>query len=439
MIRHNFKQAWELIKQNKLFTSIYIIGTGMAIATTMIMAIVYYVKIAPIYPEENRSHISYLSEVSFVSKDKGANQWNFSHIAVKEWFYQMKNVEAVSASYYPSFSLLPDNYVQPMDKSGDFSVSTKMTDPAFFRIYNFRFIEGKPFSDNDMASGMRSVVITDDLARRLYGTVKGIIGQNFSMDYLNYRITGVVEGGSLITKRSFAQVYMPYTSVQGFDQLPMSSIPYYGKFQLTFLTKSAEQEKAMREEVNEFIRKYNTSQSDWEANIMNQPITHMESEFQQFSTDTVFDWWAMFRQYFIIFLVLLLVPALNLSGMIASRMDARLSEMGIRKSFGANKGGLLRQVISENLLLTLLGGILGMIIAWTLLYVFRDWVFSIFEKHGNIIPDGLTVNVSGEMLVAPLVFLFAMLVCMLLNLLSALIPAWYSLKNPIVKSLNEKR
>ena len=39
-------------------------------------------------------------------------------------------------------------------------------------------------------------------------------------------------------------------------------------------------------------------------------------------------------------LVLLLVPALNLSGMIASRMESRLAEMGVRKSFGAGRGKL---------------------------------------------------------------------------------------------------
>ncbi|WP_237038875.1 hypothetical protein [Phocaeicola faecalis] len=33
------KQAWEMVKQNKLFTSIYVAGTALAIATTMIMAV----------------------------------------------------------------------------------------------------------------------------------------------------------------------------------------------------------------------------------------------------------------------------------------------------------------------------------------------------------------------------------------------------------------
>ena len=55
MIKLYFKQSWALIRQNILFSSLYVLGTGLAIAMTMIIVIVYYVKIAPIYPETNRS------------------------------------------------------------------------------------------------------------------------------------------------------------------------------------------------------------------------------------------------------------------------------------------------------------------------------------------------------------------------------------------------
>ena len=38
MIKVYLKQAWELLKQNKLFSMLYIVGTGLAIAMTMVMA-----------------------------------------------------------------------------------------------------------------------------------------------------------------------------------------------------------------------------------------------------------------------------------------------------------------------------------------------------------------------------------------------------------------
>ena len=48
------KQAWRMMLANRLFSAIYICGTALAIATTTLFALIYYVKVAPIYPEFNR-------------------------------------------------------------------------------------------------------------------------------------------------------------------------------------------------------------------------------------------------------------------------------------------------------------------------------------------------------------------------------------------------
>ena len=44
MIKLYLKQAWTLIKQHRLFTGIYVVGTGLSIALTMTMFIIFYVK-----------------------------------------------------------------------------------------------------------------------------------------------------------------------------------------------------------------------------------------------------------------------------------------------------------------------------------------------------------------------------------------------------------
>ena len=54
MIKVYLKQAWELLKQNKLFSMLYIVGTGLAIAMTMIMAVGFFVKTAPRHPHAKR-------------------------------------------------------------------------------------------------------------------------------------------------------------------------------------------------------------------------------------------------------------------------------------------------------------------------------------------------------------------------------------------------
>ena len=68
MRRSYLTQAFTLLKQNRLFSMLYIAGTGLAIAMTVVVAVVYYVKLAPIYPERNRDNTLYLTYVSFKSE-----------------------------------------------------------------------------------------------------------------------------------------------------------------------------------------------------------------------------------------------------------------------------------------------------------------------------------------------------------------------------------
>ncbi len=46
---------------------------------------------------------------------------------------------------------------------------------------------------------------------------------------------------------------------------------------------------------------------------------------------------------------------------------------------------------------------------------------------------------GGRLLFSPLIFVIGLAVCIVLNLMAALIPAWISLRNPIVESMNEKK
>mgnify|MGYP000142891875 FL=1 len=124
--------------------------------------------------------------------------------------------------------------------------------------------------------------------------------------------------------------------------------------------------------------------------------------------------------------------------MISRRMEGRLAEMGVRKSFGATRSSLLRQVLNENLILTVMGGLLGLAIAWAILISGYRWLFDLFTS-GNTYPTSVDSFISMEMLMSPTVFAIAFAVCLILNIISALIPAWLSLRKPIVESMNEER
>ena len=437
MIKLYLKQAWALLRQNPLFSGLYIAGTGLAIAMTMIVAMIYYVKLAPVYPEVNRGRTLYLTYTSFKS-DRSEWQSALSYSALQDWALHLENAEAISAQY-SSWQFTRNAYIQPEDRSGDFHPQVKLTDPAFFHIYAFRFLEGNPFTESDLQSGIRTAVITDDLARRLFGTAEGVVGRSFSLSYIHYRVCGVVRGGSYLTPLSYAQVYLPYSVDGKYRETQTAMFPYLGSFSLTFLVKDDEQARALQAEVKDVTRRLNLEhEGQWKMNLWEQPTTHALSVFQEYPAQE-FNFWSKVRYFGLMLLVLLLVPALNLSGMIASRMESRLAEMGVRKSFGAGRNKLLGQVMWENLLLTLLGGLLGLVIAWLALYAGREWLFFLLDDYAEAIPEGANAYVSGEMLFAPMVFLCAFVLCIVLNMLSALLPAWLSLRKPIVYSLYERR
>lgn len=439
MLKTYFKQALALFRQNRLFSTLYIAGTGLAIAMTVVMALVYYVKLAPVYPEENRANTLYLTNASFHSdKEKMTYQSGLSYQALQEWMYPLKNVVEVSAIV--DYGMETPAYIQPADLSGDFSVALKLVDPAFFCIYSFRFLEGNPFTDSDLASGIHTAVISDYLARRLFGTAENVVGRSFSLDYVNYRVCGVVRSASYLTPQSYAQVYLPYSVAEDYKIPATGQFPYCGNFSVTFLVKDEAQADALRAEIGDLTRRLNLQNKDqWQLELWKQPTSHWLSVFQSYPSDASFSPWKTAGYLIVVVLVLLLVPALNLSGLIASRMESRLPEMGVRKSFGAGRSVLLSQVMWENFFLTLAGGLLGLILAWITVYLGREWIFVLLDQWPEAVPQGVDAYVSGEMLFAPAVFVIAFLLCLLLNLLSALLPAWMSLRKPIVYSLYEKR
>ena len=112
--------------------------------------------------------------------------------------------------------------------------------------------------------------------------------------------------------------------------------------------------------------------------------------------------------------------------------------MGVRKSFGATRSSLLKQVIWENLLLTILGGIVGIVLCWLIIFGFKDILFTAYAGGGEILKNE-DISITAEMIFAPAIFIFSFVCCVVLNLMSAYIPAKRALRRPVVEMLNVKK
>ena len=428
MFKIYFKQAIELLKQYKLFSGIYIFGTALAIASTTIMAVVAYLDIAPLYPDVNRENVYYVKHLCVKrTNEKGMSVSNYSYKAVEEWFYKLKNKKEVSAEY-GFIGLTPVKTAKTKTE-----LYGRYTDPAFFCIYQFNFIKGRPFSQSEFE--LKRAVISDEAAKALFGSVNGAMEKSITVRNKEYIVCGVYEEPSMIMSESFAGVILPYTTADGYDEAD-AIFPYLGKYKFRILVENDAQADALRREIAELMRQYNSVNTEFE---ISPGYTDLESSVVIDSKGwSTFFSSTSYKILFAVIFILLLIPALNLSGLISGRMSMRSLELGVRKSFGATRGKLLRQVMWENLFLTLMGGVVGFILSWVFIYCCKDWLFMVIVPELEEMSGNSNVKLTIEMIFSPIVFLFSFLACVVLNVMSAYIPARNALKRPIVESLNAK-
>ena len=430
MIGKYLQQSFMMLKQQPLFSCFYIVATGLAISMVMVLAVLYYIKIGDIYPETHRSRMLVASSAHMqYTKDTDWNTtWKFSIPFVKDCFYSLEGVEAVTAvSDADSWFVKVGNVKRPL------SALVKLTDTGFWKVFDFSFIYGQPFTDADFQSGMRTAVISEDMARRVFG--KGdAVGEYIKLNYTDYRVCGVVKSPSYAMKLSYAQVWLPYTCQPAYVR-DNNQWGVIGPFQVAVLLPSA----ADADRVDEYVRKFNTlPHDDYHLVMHGQPYLYWKTLFYVNDMDDL-DFFVIVRQMGLWLLMLLLVPALNLSGMISSRMERRLPEMGIRKAFGATGERLFSQIVWENLLLTCLGGIMGLILSFSMVYFAKSWLLTMLDGGTQPLPDSVQMSITTDMLFNPTLFAVTFVVCVVLNLLSALIPTCVALKKDIVYSLSRQK
>ena len=174
-----------------------------------------------------------------------------------------------------------------------------------------------------------------DIAEKAFGKDVDPVGKTLNFGYI-IRIVGVVEPTSSIMEESFGQLFL------ALDQEAE---------QVIVVLKEGCTVQDLTKELEEIVRRRSVSDKEYDYAMHGMILPHAQWKMTDDGEATLVSWKRIFISLFPKVFVLLLVPALNLSGLVAARMRRRLAEMGVRKAFGATRRTLLTQVISENLLL----------------------------------------------------------------------------------------
>lgn len=420
------RQSLTLLRQHPLLSTISILGTALAITMIMAIVITWQTKYADIEPEVNRNRCLYYGAVHMQGKEnKNQNNYGMASVPLmKECIRPVPEVEACTAYSNTTVAL-----VSLTDGGNRLKVDVIATDPGFWKVFRLHFLCGQGFEEADRGGDARAVVIAASVARRLFGTTDAV-GKRLLLNREEARVCGVVKDVSVTAKDAYAQVWCLYGSEKLFVR---SETDYSGGMSIAVLARSKDDFAAIRQGVDKRVQALNAGLKNWQVDLMDQPdnvVAHVNRVWMNVGPDLKM----LYLQYAVALLIILLVPSLNLCGLSNSRMQQRMSELGVRKAFGATRGVLMRQVLDENLVLTLMGGVVGLLLSYASVFCMRTWLFSNSENIGT---SG-DFSLSMSALFSPTVFCLAFLFCLVINLLSAGLPAWMAARRNIVDSLSDR-
>ena len=277
MIRVYFRQAWIMLKQNRLFSSVYIVGTGLSIALVMVLFVIYYVKAGPVYPEYNRDRMLVIKTMK--SQDKGSNgtscNTGVSYFVAKTLLKDLPHLDQIAVFQGGRWSRMR---VDLPGNQGSQEILPGYVDCGFWSMFSFRFLSGKPFVQADVDSRLPVAVISESLARKLFATTDAT-GKYLSMNAERIRVCGVVKDVSYATPTTVADLWLPMTRHPGCDDKDPDG-RLNGDFWIYLTAPTRAEKKQLRAEVQDAFRRYNAQDHSYVSDLMEQPDDYWKSSLR---------------------------------------------------------------------------------------------------------------------------------------------------------------
>ncbi|HWZ02087.1 MAG TPA: FtsX-like permease family protein [Mucilaginibacter sp.] len=405
MLKNYFKIAIAVLRRRKFFTFISLFGISFTLTILLVLTAFIDKVVGDNYPDRKRDRSLYINRLEQKGKDmnmSGTPSYYFlSHFAGS-----MKT--PVKMTIFSGFSGT-NTYVN----NKKIAVDYKFTDAAYWDILEYDFLEGKPFGKQQVENAEKVAVISEDMKKQYFGDVPSVVGKFIEADNVKYRITGVVKDIPITSYMTYSQIYLPYTV----SKTDYKDKGYGGGYSAILLANSSADLQKMHDEYEQVVKRIpittkgiSVMYSHANKYLASYVDTGNESQSGIMLAITILGTF--------VFLFMLL-PTLNLVNINITRIMERSSEIGVRKAFGASSKTLVYQFIVENIILTLLGGTIGLVLSIIAIRVINS---------ANLIANlQLSVNF--------MVLSIGLLICLVFGLISGVYPAWRMSKLNVVTAL----
>jgi putative ABC transport system permease protein len=408
MLKNYFKIALAVLKRRKFFTFISLFGISFTLTILMVVTALADKMISPDYPDYKRERSLYIERIEIKNSKEGwMNSSNVSVYFLEHYVATLKNLQKMAIT---SSSKSSNAYVN----NKKLVIGYQYTNADYWNVLEYKFLEGKAFSQKEIDNAELVAVISKETKEAYFGDEKSVVGKFISADNINYRVIGVVENVSETVRNFNGDMYLPYSIAKE----NRNSTDVMGAYNAVLLAKSKADIPKLKKEFEQMVKKVPIPK-DFDKLYCNADpfFTSISRRIGGNSTNGAVAKVITLSGAFI--LLFLLLPTINLVNINITRIMERSSEIGVRKAFGASSKTLVYQFIVENMILTFLGGFIGIILSLV--------VIALINESNFLSNMRLTMNIA--------VLCYSFLACIFFGLISGVYPAWRMSKLNVVKAL----
>lgn len=397
MLTNYLKLAYKVLLRRKFFTFVNLFGTSVTLLVLVIASAMLDHTFSPMAPEtrlDRTLHVTYMAMRGEENEWSGDPGYGF----LDRYCRDIPHVERMS--------IFTGEHATVSFVHGAKVVSQmRRTDAEYWSVLDFAFIAGLPYGKAEVDAGSRVAVISESAARNLFGK-SAAVGQTFETQGQSFRVIGVVRNVPRVRSTAYADIWAPITTLPT-EQWKTSLM---GDFNAMLLADSPRSFRAIRAEFAARLPHVVMTDPENYQTISGAPRTRLDDiAAEAAGTDNDAPRTGLFiGALALLTLLFMLLPAINLVNLNISRIYERVSEIGVRKAFGASSGHLVGQFIVENIVLAVIGGAIGLVLA----------LFALQVINGS----GWIVNADFRM--NPRIFLYGLGLSVFFGVLSGAYPAW---------------
>jgi len=362
-------------------------------ANTLIFSVVNAVVLEPLpFPAPEQLYAAYSA-----NRSAGLLQSPVSAVDLDDWRAQREQIADLGGYWYAEGS----SGLDLIGRGRPQRLSATFIEPGFFPALGVQPLHGRLPREDELVRGGpdRVVVLSHRFWMREFGGDPAIVGTALPLENESLQILGVLPP-SFRFPADGVDVYVPYST------LPDSAIPRLRPVRVLSVVARARpgvSEDQVRAELaaitGRLAQQYDEDRS-WDAATV-VPLADVV-------TGPVRD--GLFVLFGAVALVLLLA-CVNVAGLQLARAGGRRREIGVRLALGAGRGRIVRQLLTESLLLSALGGGLGVVLA-------TGGLRGVLTLAAGQLPRAAGVTIDTTVLV------FALAISLAAGVVFGVVPAW---------------